>query len=127
VSADSRWITTAATRVGFVAAENALFYPARQPPLLLLFEPLNEGAVGRIGDSKFVGPKPTAATLNSIEYALRLTGRRKSSTISWVYATRALQCRLVSPGFPGGDTFSTSNRDLQMLTVGFNYLFNGRQ
>ena len=127
VSVNDRWITTVAARVGVVAAENALFYA--------------KGGAGWVGANDF--------TLANVTTGSSISGSNSNSNSGWLvgagveYAfapnwTAKVEYDFLGltntsftvpagvAGFPNGDTITTSNRDLQMLTVGFNYLFNWR-
>jgi len=127
VSANSRWITTVAARVGVVAAQNALFYVKGGGGWLGAndFTVTNEtnGASITGSNSNFSGGWLVGA---GIEYAFAPNWTAK---VEYDFLAVGNTSFAVSPGvlaFPNGDTFTTNNRDLQMLTVGFNYLFNGR-
>jgi outer membrane immunogenic protein len=127
VAADSTWITTLAARVGLVAAENALFYV--------------KGGGGWLSANKFtVTDQISGASFSSsnnnfnggwlvgagVEYAFAPNWTAK---VEYDFLAVGNTSFTVPPGtlnFPSGDTFTTNNRDLQMVTVGFNYLFNGR-
>jgi len=124
VSANDKWITTVAARVGVTAA-NALFYA--------------KGGGGWVGSNEF--------TLTNVTTGASITGSNNSSNSGWLvgagveYAfapnwTAKVEYDFLglsntsftvpagALGLPTGYTVSTSNRDIQMLTVGFNYLFN---
>jgi len=126
VSANSRWITTVAARVGVVAAQNALFYVKGGGGWLGAneFTVTNEtnGASIAGSNSNFSGGWLVGA---GIEYAFAPNWTAK---VEYDFLAVGNTSFTVSPhvlGFPSGDTFTTNNRDLQMLTVGFNYLFTG--
>ena len=125
VSINDRWITTVAARIGVVAAENALFYA--------------KGGGGWVGDNEF--------TVTNVTTGASISGSNSSSNVGWLvgagveyafapnwtakaeYDFLGLRNTSVTVptgalGFPNGDVISTNDRDIQMLTVGFNYLFN---
>ena len=54
---------------------------------------------------------------------LRPIGRRNSNTIMWGLSNKSYTVPATSPVL-ANDTFTTNNRNVQMLTVGINYLFN---
>ena len=115
-----------AARVGVVAAENALFYV--------------KGGGGWLGANEFTVTNVTdGASISGsnsknnggwlvgagIEYAFapNWTAKVEYDFLGLSNTTFTVPAGIL--GFPSGDSFTTSNRDLQMLTVGFNYLFNG--
>jgi outer membrane immunogenic protein len=121
VSANDRWLTTLAARFG-VAVDHALFY--------------GKAGGGWVGAGNFavtnVGTGASVALSNSntnsgwllgagIEYAFtqNWTAKLEYDFLGLNNASYTV----VVPGV-GADTFSTRNRDVQMLTVGVNYLFN---
>ena len=125
VAADSRWITTLAARVG-VAVERGLFYV--------------KGGGGWVSDNQFTvtnettGGSFSASNTNNVGGWLAGAGFEYAFAPNWTakveYDFLGLSNRTFAVpagvlGFPSGDTFTTNNRDLQMLTVGFNYLFTG--
>lgn len=127
VAADSRWLTTLAARVGVVAAENALFYV--------------KGGGGWLSNNEFTVSNETSGASFSgsnnnfnggwlvgggIEYAFAPNWTAKVEYDFLAVSNTSFTVPAGTLGFPSGDTFTTNNRDLQMLTVGFNYLFNGR-
>jgi len=123
-SVNDRWITTLAARVG-LAVENALFYA--------------KGGGGWVGSNEF--------TLTNLTTGASISGSNSNTNSGWLvgagveYAfapnwTAKVEYDFLglsntsfavpagAPGLPTGYTVSTNNRDIQMLTVGFNYLFN---
>ncbi|MFY9837094.1 MAG: outer membrane beta-barrel protein [Xanthobacteraceae bacterium] len=126
VAADSTWITILAARVGVVAAERALFYV--------------KGGGGWLSDNQFTVTNTTSGASFSgtnnnfnggwlvgagIEYAFALNWTAKVEYDFLAISNTSFTVPAGTLGFPSSDTFTTNNRDLQMLTVGFNYLFNG--
>jgi outer membrane immunogenic protein len=126
VAADGRWLTTIAARVGLVAAERALFYV--------------KGGGGWLSNNEFtVTDQTTGASFNGsnnnfiggwlvgagVEYAFASNWTAKVEYDFLALGNTSFTVPAGTLGFPSGDTFTTNNRDLQMLTVGFNYLFNG--
>ena len=123
-SANDRWITTLAGRVG-VAVERALFYV--------------KGGGGWVGANQF--------TLTNVVTGASISGSNNGTNSGWLagagfeYAFSSNWTAKVeydflaltnssftvpagATGFPIGDIISTNNRDIQTLTIGFNYLFN---
>ena len=126
VAADSRWLTTIAARVGLVAAERALFYV--------------KGGGGWLSNNEFtVTDQTTGASFNGsnnnfnggwlvgagVEYAFAPNWTAKVEYDFLAISNTSFTVPAGTLGFHSADTFTTNNRDLQMLTVGFNYLFNG--
>ena len=123
VSANDRWITTLAARVG-VAANNWLFYA--------------KGGGGWVGTNDFTLTNLTTGASISGSNSNSNSGWLVGAGIEWAFApnwTTRIEydfLRLnnstftVPVGTPviGGDVFTTTNRDVQTLTVGLNYLFN---
>lgn len=123
LSANNRWITTVAARVGY-AWDRVLVYA--------------KGGGGWVGNGNFtllnVGTGATFTASNSNTNAGWLVG----GGVEWAFAQNwtvraeydflGLNNRsfTVPAGFPvlAGDTFSSNNRNVQMATVGINYLFN---
>jgi len=123
VSVNDRWLTTLAARIG-VTAEKALFYV--------------KGGGGWVGDNQF--------TVTNVNTGASISGSNSSTTGGWLvgagfeyafspnwtakveYDFLALSNTSVTVpaaiGFPASDTISTNNHDIQLVTVGFNYLFN---
>jgi outer membrane immunogenic protein len=122
VSANDRWVTTLAARFGWAALDHLLLY--------------GKAGGGWVGASNFavtnVGTGTSAAISNSNTNSGWLVG----AGIEWAF-TQSVTAKVeydflgltnasytvVVPGV-GTDTFSTGNRNVQMLTVGVNYLFN---
>jgi outer membrane immunogenic protein len=123
VSANDRWITTLAARVG-VAANNWLFYA--------------KGGGGWVGVNEFTLTNVTAGAAISSSNSNSNTGWLAGAGIEWAFApnwTAKVEYDFlglnnstltVPVGTPvvGGDIITTTNRDVQTLTVGLNYLFN---
>jgi outer membrane immunogenic protein len=126
VSVTDSWLTTVAARVGLVAAERALFYV--------------KGGGGWVGGNEF--------TVTNVNTGASITGTNSSTASGWLagagfeyafapnwtakveYDFLALNNTSItvpgSIGFDATDTIGTNNHDIQMLTIGFNYLFNWR-
>ena len=126
VSVTDSWLTTVAARVGLVAAERALFYA--------------KGGGAWVGGNEF--------TVTNVNNGVSISGSNNDSTGGWMagagfeyafapnwtakveYDFIALSNTSItvpaSVGFGTTDTISTNNHDIQMLTIGFNYLFNWR-
>jgi len=123
VSATERWITTLAARVG-VAVERGLFYV--------------KGGGGWVGANQFtltnVAGTSVSGSNNStdsgwlagagFEYAFTPHWTAKVEYDFLALTNSSFTVPAGSASFPGGDIVSTKNRDIQMLTIGFNYLFN---
>jgi outer membrane immunogenic protein len=124
VSANDRWITTAAARVG-VATNNWLFYA--------------KGGGGWVGTNNFTLTNVTTAGSISGSNNRGDSGWLVGAGIEWAFAPNwaakieynflglndsTFTVPVGALHFPAGDVFTTGNRDLQMLTVGINYLFN---
>ena len=123
VSANDRWITTLAGRVG-VAANNWLFYA--------------KGGGGWVGVNNFTLTNvPTGGSI-SFSNSNSNSGWLAGAGIEWGFApnwTARIEYDFlglnnknftVPAGSPflNGDVISINNRDIQTLTVGVNYLFN---
>jgi outer membrane immunogenic protein len=123
VSANDRWITTLAGRVG-VAANNWLFYA--------------KGGGGWVGVNNFtVTDVPTGASI-SFSNSNSNSGWLAGAGIEWGFAPNWTarieydflglkdQNFTVPAGAPflNNDVISINNRDVQTLTLGVNYLFN---
>jgi outer membrane immunogenic protein len=119
-------LLTLAARFGVLATERALFYV--------------KGGDGWVGANEFTVINQTTggtfSTSNSnnvggwlagagIEYAFAPNWTAKVEYDFLGLSNMSFTVLAGAFGFSRGDTFSTSNRDLQMLTVGFNYLFTG--
>jgi outer membrane immunogenic protein len=123
VSANERWITTLAARVG-VANNNWLYYA--------------KGGGGWVGVNNFT--LTNVPTGNSISFSNSNSniGWLVGAGIEWAFAPNWTgrieydflglnnQSFTVPAGAPflAGDVISITNRDVQTLTVGVNYLFN---
>jgi outer membrane immunogenic protein len=123
VSANDRWITTLAARVG-VANNNLLYYV--------------KGGGGWVGVNNFtVTNVPTGASI-SFSNSNSNSGWLAGAGIEWAFAPNWTakveydflglnnQSFTVPVGAPFlvGDVITTTHRDVQTLTVGINYLFN---
>jgi len=123
VSANDRWITTLAARVG-VANNNLLYYV--------------KGGGGWVGVNNFTLTNvPTGASI-SFSNSNSNSGWLAGAGIEWAFAPNWTakveydflglnnQSFTVPAGAPflGGDVITTTHRDIQTLTVGLNYLFN---
>jgi outer membrane immunogenic protein len=126
VSVTDSWLTTVAARVGVVATERALLYV--------------KGGGGWVGGNEF--------TVTNVNNGASITGSNSSTAGGWLagagfeyafapnwtakveYDFLALDNTSItvpaSVGLPATDTIATNNHDIQMLTIGFNYLFNWR-
>jgi outer membrane immunogenic protein len=123
VSANDRWITTLAGRVGF-AANNWLFYA--------------KGGGGWVGVNNFTVTNVTTSNSISFSNSNSNSGWLAGAGIEWAFApnwTARVEYDFLGlnnqnftvpagPVFPNGDVISINNRDVQTLTVGLNYLFN---
>jgi outer membrane immunogenic protein len=124
-SSNDRWATTLAARFG-VAVDRVLFYA--------------KGGGGWVGNGNFtITNVPTGASASysngntnsgwlvggGVEWAI---ARNWSVRFEYDYLGLNNQSFVVPATFPvaalAGDTFSTRNRDIQMATIGINYLFN---
>jgi outer membrane immunogenic protein len=122
-SANNRWITTVAGRVG-VAADNWLFYA--------------KGGGGWIGVNNPTLTDVTTGGSISVSNSNSNSGWLAGGGIEWAFApnwTARLeydflglnnQSLTVPVGTPfiNGDVVTVTNRDVQTLTLGVNYLFN---
>jgi outer membrane immunogenic protein len=123
VSANDRWITTLAARAGF-AYNNWLFYA--------------KGGGGWVGVNNFTLTNvPTGGSI-SFSNSNSNAGWLAGAGIEWGFAPNWTakieydflglnnQTFTVPAGAPFlvGDAITTTNRDVQTLTVGLNYLFN---
>jgi outer membrane immunogenic protein len=124
VSVTDSWLTTIAARVGVVAAERALFYV--------------KGGGSWLGGNQF--------TVSNVTNGNSISGSNSSTATGWLagagfeYAfapnwTAKVEYDFValdntsitvpaSIGLGAPDTIATNNHDIQMLTIGLNYLFN---
>ena len=122
-SANDRWITTLAGRVG-VAADNWLFYA--------------KGGGGWVGVNNPTLTNLTTGGSISVSNSNSNSGWLAGAGIEWAFApnwTAKIEYDFlglnnssltVPVGTPiiGGDVITVTNRDVQTLTVGLNYLFN---
>lgn len=123
-SNNGRWLTTVTGRLGF-AADRVLIY--------------GKGGGAWVGSNNFTLTGPGGAVTFSNNSTN--TGWTAGAGVEWAFMPN-LTARVeydfvglsnysftVPATFPvvafAGDTFSTSNRNIQMVTVGINYLFNG--
>jgi outer membrane immunogenic protein len=123
LSANDRWITTLAARVG-VANNNWLYYA--------------KGGGGWVGVNNPTLTNVTTGGSISVSNSNSNTGWLAGAGIEWAFApnwTAKVEYDFlglnnstltVPVGIPviGGDVITTTNRDVQTLTVGINYLFN---
>jgi outer membrane immunogenic protein len=123
VSANDRWITTLAGRVGF-AANNWLFYA--------------KGGGGWVGVNNFTVTNVTTGNSFSFSNGNSNSGWLAGAGIEWAFAPNWTarveydflglnnQSFTLGTGIPSNpnDVVSITNRDVQTLTVGLNYLFN---
>jgi outer membrane immunogenic protein len=124
VSANDRWITTLAARVG-VANNNWLYYA--------------KGGGGWVGANNFTVTNVTTGTSISFSNSNSNSGWLVGAGIEWAFAPNwtsrieydflglnnqsfTVPAGVVSSS--GDDVITTTNRDVQTLTVGINYLFN---
>jgi outer membrane immunogenic protein len=125
VSANDRWITTLAARFGY-AVDHILIY--------------GKAGGGWVGAGNFavtnVGTGASVAISNSntnsgwlagagVEYAFtqNWTAKVEFDYLGLSQTSYTLPAGVFGP-IVGGDTFSTRNHNIEMLTVGVNYLFN---
>jgi outer membrane immunogenic protein len=122
-SANDRWMTTLAGRVG-VAANNWLFYA--------------KGGGGWVGVNNPTLTNVTTGGSISVSNSNSNSGWLAGAGIEWAFApnwTAKIEYDFlglnnssltVPVGTPliGGDVITVTNRDVQTLTVGINYLFN---
>jgi outer membrane immunogenic protein len=125
LSANDRWITTLAGRVG-VANANWLFYA--------------KGGGGWVGVNNPTLTNVTTGGSISVSNSNSNSGWLAGAGIEWAFApnwTAKIEYDFlglnnssltVPVGTPiiGGDVVTITNRDVQTLTVGVNYLFNWR-
>jgi outer membrane immunogenic protein len=123
VSANDRWLTTLAARIG-VADNNWLFYA--------------KGGGGWVGVNNFTLTNVSTGASISFSNSNSNSGWLAGAGIEWAFAPNwtarveydflglSNQSLTVPPGAPFlvGDAITTTNRDVQTLTVGVNYLFN---
>jgi outer membrane immunogenic protein len=123
VSANDRWITTLAARVG-VANNNWLYYA--------------KGGGGWVGANNFTVTNVNTGTSISFSNSNSNSGWLVGAGIEWAFAPNWTsrieydflglnnQSFTVPAGVVplGGDVITTTNRDIQTLTIGLNYLFN---
>ena len=122
VTANNRWITTAAARFG-VTNGYWLFY--------------GKAGGGWVGNNSFTITNVTTGASITTSNNNTNSGWLVGAGIEWAFLPNwstkleydflGLNSRsfTVPAGFFAGDTFTQSNRNIQMLKVGVNYLFNG--
>ena len=122
VTANNRWITTAAARFG-VTNGYWLFY--------------GKAGGGWVGTDDFTVTNVTTGASATVSNNDGNSGWLVGAGIEWAFLPNwstkleydflGLNSRsfTVPVGFFAGDTFTQSNRNIQMLKVGVNYLFNG--
>jgi outer membrane immunogenic protein len=120
-SANDRWITTLAARVG-VADNNWLFYA--------------KGGGGWVGVDNFTLTNVTTSASITFANNNSNSGWLAGAGIEWAFAPNwtarveydflglSNQSFTVPAGVLVGPVINTTNRDIQTLTVGVNYLFN---
>jgi outer membrane immunogenic protein len=125
VTSTDRWITTVAGRFGY-AVNRVLFY--------------GKAGGGWVGNNSFTVTNVTTGTSVTGSNNNTNSGWLAGGGIEWAFAPNWSvkaeydylglnnQSVTVPAAVPvlGGDTFSTNNRDVQMFTVGVNFLFYGR-
>jgi outer membrane immunogenic protein len=121
VTANNRWITTLAARFG-VTNGYWLFY--------------GKAGGGWVGTDDFTVTNVTTGASATVSTNNSNSGWLVGAGIEWAFAPNwsakleydflGLDSRtfVVPAGFFAGDTFTQSNRNVQMLKVGVNYLFN---
>jgi outer membrane immunogenic protein len=123
LSANNRWITTVAGRVG-VGAHNWLFYA--------------KGGGGWVGVNNPTLTDVTSGASISTSNSNSNSGWLAGGGIEWAFApnwTARIEYDFLrlnnqsftvpaSAPFIGGDVVTVTNRDVQTLTLGINYLFN---
>jgi outer membrane immunogenic protein len=117
LSANDRWITTLAARVG-VANNNWLYYA--------------KGGGGWVGVNNPTLTNVTTGGSISVSNSNSNSGWLVGAGIEWAFApnwTAKVEYDFLGLNdstftVPGGDVITTTNRDVQTVTVGINYLFN---
>lgn len=123
LSSNNRWITTVAARVGY-AFDRVLVYA--------------KGGGGWVGNGNFTLLNVNTGATVSVSNSNTNSGWLVGGGVEWAFAQNwtvraeydflGLSNRsiVVPAGFPvlAGDTFTSNNRNVQMATVGINYLFN---
>src|SRR5262245_18511903 len=122
LTSNNRWITTLAARFG-VTNGYWLFY--------------GKAGAGWVGAQDFTVTNLTTGTSVTVSNDNSNSGWLVGAGIEWAFAPNwsakleydylGLDSRTftVPAGFLAGDTFTQNNRNIQMLKVGVNYLFNG--
>ena len=120
-SNNGRWLTTVTGRAG-LAADRLLFYV--------------KGGGAWVGSNNLTLTNLPAGGSVSIGNSSTNTGWTAGAGIEWAFANNwtakfeydyvGLSNKSLTVTIPGSgpDTFSTNNRNVQMVTVGVNYLFN---
>src|SRR5260221_4278056 len=123
VTSNNRWITTLAARFG-VTNGYWLFY--------------GKAGGGWVGNDDFTVTNLTTGTSTTVSNDNTNSGWLLGAGIEWAFApnwsakveynylgldNRTITVPAGSPFLPG-DTFTQSNRNIQMVKVGINYLFN---
>jgi outer membrane immunogenic protein len=122
-SNNGRWLTTLTGRLGY-AVDRVLFY--------------GKGGGAWVGSNNFTVTNVATGTSLSVANNNTNTGWTAGAGIEWAFYNNwtarveydfvGLQNTsfTVPAAFPvvGGDVFTTHNRDIQLVTVGVNYLFN---
>jgi outer membrane immunogenic protein len=122
-SDNGRWLTTLTGRLGY-AADHVLFY--------------GKGGGAWVGSNNFTVTNVATGTSTSFSNNNTNTGWTAGAGVEWAFAqnwTARVEYDYVGlsnasftvpAGFPAiaGDVFTTNNRDIQLVTVGVNYLFN---
>ena len=126
VTSNDRWLSTAAARFG-VAVDRLLFY--------------GKAGGGWVGNSSFMVTNVTTGTSITASNNNTNSGWLVGAGIEWAFApnwsakveynylglddrTFTVPAGTAPPLFLAGDTFTQSNRNIQMVKVGVNYLFN---
>jgi len=123
VSVNDRWVTTLAARFGF-AVDRVLFYA--------------KGGGGWVGAGNFTVTNVTTGGSVALSNSNTNTGWLAGGGVEWAFApnwTVRLEydylglsnnsyTATIPAAVPFSDTFSTRNRNIQMATIGVNYLFN---
>ncbi|MGB6940089.1 MAG: outer membrane beta-barrel protein, partial [Xanthobacteraceae bacterium] len=122
-SNNGRWLTTLTGRLGVVGWNNVLFYGKGGGAWVgsnnLTLTNLNTGGSVSLGNSN----TNTGWTAGAgIEW---MFARNWTAKVEYDYVGLSSKSFTVPAQFPeGGDVVSTNNRNVQMVTVGVNYLFN---
>jgi outer membrane immunogenic protein len=124
VSANNRWVTTLAARFG-LAVDRVLIYA--------------KGGGGWVGAGNFAVTNVGTGAVATVSNSNTNSGWLVGAGVEWAFAqnwtvkaeydflglsNNSFTATVPTAGGPFTDTFSTRNRDVQMFTVGVNYLFN---